>query len=189
MAVRVNKRNQGECQTMTERPGDVIHKGNPLTVIGDKLQVGDKAPDFALANNLFSTATVTLGESTGKVRLISVVPSLNTGICDAQTRRFDEEISKYGDNVVAYTVSVDLPIAQQNWCTNAGVDKVQMLSDYRAMSFGSAYGTYIKELRIEQRAVFIVDADDTIRYTEYVPTIGQHPDYDSALAVLKKLAG
>ena len=174
---------------MTERPGDVTRKGNPLTVIGDKLKVGDKAPDFALANDLFSTATVTLGDSAGKVRLISVVPSLNTGICDAQTRRFDEEIAKFGDNVVAYTVSVDLPIAQKNWCTNAGVDKVQMLSDYRTMSFGSAYGTYIKELRIEQRAVFIVDADDTIRYVEYVPEIAQHPDYDAALAALKEVAG
>ena len=174
---------------MTERPGDVTHKGNPLTVVGDKLQVGDKAPEFELADNLFSTATVTLGDSAGKVRLISVVPSLDTGICDAQTRRFNEEAAKFDDNVVVYTVSVDLPLAQKNWCTHAGVDKVQMLSDYRHMSFGSAYGTYIKELRIEQRAVFIVDAANTIRYIEYVPQIGQHPDYDAALAALKEVAG
>lgn len=174
---------------MIERLGDVISKGNPLTVLGNKLKVGDKAPNFALSNNLFSMDMVTLQDSAGKVRLINVVPSLNTRICDAQTRRFDEEVAKYGDNVVAYTVSVDLPIAQQNWCTSAGVDKMQMLSDYRQMSFGSAYGTYIKELRIEQRAVFIVDADDVVRYVEYVPQIGQHPDYEAALAALQQVAG
>lgn len=174
---------------VTERPSGVIHKGNSLTVIGDKLKVGDKAPHFALSNNLFSTQTVSVEENAGKVRLISVVPSLNTGICNAQTRRFNEEIAKYGDTVVAYTVSVDLPIAQQNWCVGAGVDRVQMLSDYRDMSFGQAYGTYIKELRIEQRAVFVVDGDDTIRYAEYVPEIGRHPDYDAALAVLNELVG
>jgi thiol peroxidase len=174
---------------MTERPGDVTHKGKPLTVIGDKLQVGDKAPDFELSNDIFSTAIVTLGHSAGKVRLISVVPSLNTRICDAQTRRFDEELSKSGDNVVVYTISVDLPIAQKNWCMNAGVGKVEMLSDYRQMSFGAAYGTYIKELRLEQRAVFVVDADNIVRYVEYVPEISQHPDYDAALSALKEVAG
>ncbi len=174
---------------MIERVGDVISKGNPLTVLGNKLKVGDKAPHFALSNNLFSMDMVTLQDSAGKVRLINVVPSLNTRICDAQTRRFDEEVAKYGDNVVAYTVSVDLPVAQQNWCTSAGVNKMQMLSDYRQMSFGSAYGTYIKELRIEQRAVFIVDADDVVRYVEYVPQIGQHPDYEAALAALQQVAG
>ena len=174
---------------MTERLGDVTHKGNPFTVIGNKLKVGDRAPNFELSNELFTTATVTLGDSAGKVRLISVVPSLNTGICDAQTRRFNEEIAKYGDNVVAYTVSVDLPRAQKNWCINAGVDRMQMLSDYRQMSFGSAYGTYIKELRVEQRAVFVVDGDDKVRYVEYVPEIAQHPDYESALTALKEVAG
>ncbi len=91
--------------------------------------------------------------------------------------------------MVYYTVSVDLPIAQQNWCTGAGVENVKMVSDHRTMSFGTAYGTYIKELRIEQRAVFIVDADNIIRYAEYVPQIGQHPDYDAALAALKEVVG
>ncbi len=174
---------------MTERVGDVTHKGNPFTVIGNKLKVGDKAPDFALPNNLFSLETVSFSASAGKVRLISVVPSLNTGICDAQTRRFNEEIASYGDKVVAYTVSVDLPLAQQNWCMGAGVERLQMLSDYRDMSFGSAYGTYVKELRIEQRAVFVVDGEGTVCYAEYVPEISQHPDYDTALAALKDVAG
>lgn len=174
---------------MTERPGDVTHKGNPLTVIGQKLKVGDNAPDFKLANNLFSTGTVTLADTANTVRLINVVPSLNTRICDAQTRRFNEEVAQYGGKVAAYTVSVDLPVAQQNWCSAAGVDTMQMLSDYRDMSFGSAYGTYIKEIRIEQRAVFIIDESGTIRYVEYVPEISQHPDYEAALAALKEVVG
>ena len=157
-------------------------------MLGNKLKAGDKAPNFELSNSLFSTDTVSLQDSAGKVRLINVVPSLNTRICDAQTRRFDEEIAKFGDNVVAYTVSVDLPIAQMNWCSSAGVTRLQMLSDYRQMSFGSAYGTYIKELRIEQRSVFVVDGDDIVRYVEYVPEISQHPDYEAALAALQQTA-
>jgi thiol peroxidase len=172
---------------MVERPGDVTSRGNPLTVIGNKLKVGDKAPDFQLSENLFSPETVSLQESAGKVRLINVVPSLNTDICEAQTRRFNEEIAKFGEKVVAYTVSVDLPIAQNNWCISTGVDRMRMLSDYREMSFGQAYGTYIKELRIEQRAVFIIDGDGTVWYAEYVPAIGQHPDYDAALAALNEV--
>ncbi|MEM7344854.1 MAG: thiol peroxidase [Chloroflexota bacterium] len=172
---------------MSERPGDVTFKGNPLTVIGDKLNVGDKAPNFdLLANDLTS---VTLGDSSGKTRLISVVPSLDTGICDAQTRRFNEEISELGDNVIGYTISTDLPFAQSRWCGAAGVERVQTLSDHQNVAFGKAYGTYVKELRLEQRAVFIVDADDTVRYSEYVPEIAQHPDYDAALAALKEVVG
>ncbi len=174
---------------MSERAGGVTLKGNPFTVLGDELKVGDKAPDFSVSDNMFSPAMVSLGDSAGKVRLISVVPSINTGICDAQTRRFNEEIGTYGDSVVGYTVSADLPVALAQWCEGAGVENVKMLSDYRNMSFGDAYGTHIKELRIEQRAVFIVDADDTVRYVEYVPEIAQHPDYDAALAALKEVAG
>lgn len=173
---------------MIERPGDVTHKGNPLTVLGQKLKVGDQAPNFQAANNLFSPKMVNFADSAGKVRLISVVPSLNTGICDAQTRRFNQEVAQYGARVAAYTVSVDLPLAQTSWCAAAGIENLQMLSDYRDMAFGLAYGTYIKELRIEQRAVFIVDADGVIRYVEYVPEIAQHPDYEAALAALKKVA-
>jgi thiol peroxidase len=172
---------------VTERPEAVTHKGSSFTAIGAKLKVGDKAPDFALATHLFSTDTVALADSNGKVRLINVVPSLNTGLCDAQTRRFNEEIGQYGTKVVGITVSVDLPIAQSSWCEGAGVENMQMLSDYREMQFGSAYGTYIKELRIEQRAVFVVDANNVIRYVEYVPAIGQHPDYEAALAALSEL--
>jgi thiol peroxidase len=174
---------------MTERPGDVTHRGRPLTVLGAKLKPGDKAPNFELADGLFSTETVSLAESAGKVRLISVVPSLDTGTCDAQTRRFNEELDHFGDNVIGYTVSVDLPPAQKRWCGNAGVERMKTLSDYRTMSFGDAYGTHIKEVRVEQRAIFVVDADDTIRYVEYVPEIAQHPNYDAALATLKEVVG
>jgi thiol peroxidase len=174
---------------MTERPGDVTHKGKPLTVLGNKLKVGDKAPDFEVVTTLFGPETVTLADSAGQVRLISVVPSLDTSTCDAQTRRFNEEISQFGDNVIGYTISVDLPPAQKRWCGNAGVERVKTLSDYRSMSFGDAYGTHIKEIRAEQRAVFIVDADDTIRYVEYVPEISQHPNYEAALAALQEVAG
>ena len=157
------------------------------TIIGPELSVGDPAPNFSLKANDLST--VTLDDSRGKTRLISVVPSLDTGICDAQTRRFNEEISKLGDEVVGYTVSVDLPFSQKRWCGNAGVERVQTLSDHFDMNFGKAYGTYAQELRLEQRAVFVVGQDDKIHYAEYLPVAGQHPDYDAALAALKKVAG
>jgi thiol peroxidase len=174
---------------MTERAGGVMHKGLSLTVVGDKLKVGNKAPNFEVSDNLFSPEMVSFAESAGKVRLINVVVSVNTGVCDPQIRRFSEEIGKYGDDVVCYTVSVDLPIAQETWCSSAGIENIKMVSDYRDMAFGKAYGTYVKELRIEQRSVFIVDADDTVRYVEYVPEIGQHPDYDAALAALADVVG
>ncbi len=172
---------------MNERTKDLTFQGNPLTVIGDKLKIGDKAYDFVLLANDMST--VSLADSAGKVRLISVVPSLDTEICDVQTRRFNEEISGIGENVVGYTISADLPFAQARWCGASGVKRVQTLSDHREMSFGKAYGTHVKELRLEQRAVFVVDSDDIIRYAEYVQEITQHPDYDQALSALKEVVG
>ncbi len=172
---------------MIERPGAVTHRGNSFTVIGPELKVGDQAPIVELASQLFSPERVSLAQSAGKVRLINVVPSLATGVCDAQTKRFNEELAHYGDRVVGYTISVDLPVAQANWCTAAGVERMQMLSDHREMAFGAVYGTYIKEIRVEQRAVFIVDPQNTIRYAEYVPQIGQHPNYEAALAALKEV--
>ena len=169
------------------RHGAVTFKGNPLTVNGEQLSVGDKAPDFSLTGNDLSP--VTLGSSSGKVRLISVVPSLDTGICDAQTRRFNEEAGSMADDVIILTVSADLPFAQARWCGAAGIDKVTTLSDHKDMNFGAAYGTHIDELRIEQRAIFVVDSDDVVQYAEYVPEIAQHPDYDSALDAVKKIVG
>lgn len=172
---------------MVERAGGVTSKGNPLTVIGEQLSVGDKAPEFELV--AVDWSTVKLSDSAGKVRLISVVPSLDTGICDAQTRRFNEEIQKFGDAVIGYTISADLPPSQKRWCGNAGVENVITLSDHLAMSFGDAYGTHIKERRQEQRSVFVIDGDDIVRYAEYVPEIAQHPNYEAALAALQEVAG
>ncbi|MEZ4589692.1 MAG: thiol peroxidase [Chloroflexota bacterium] len=169
-----------------ERFGAVTLKGNPQTVRGEQLKVGDNAPAFTLTANDFSP--VTLADSAGKVRLISVVPSLYTGICDAQTRRFNEEAASLGENVVILTVSVDFPPSQRQWCGAAGVERVQTLSDHKDMSFGDAYGTHIVENRWEQRSIFVVDAEDVVRYVEYVPEIAQHPDYEAALTAVRQLA-
>ena len=171
---------------MTERSGAVTFKGDPLTVIGSPLAVGDKAPDFELVAN--DLALVRLRDSAGKVRLLSVVPSLDTGICDQQTRRFNEEVSRLGENVVGFTISADLPFAQARWCGAAGVERIHTLSDHRTMAFGRAYGTCIKELRLEQRAVFVIDEAGIVRYVEYVPEVAQHPDYEAALAALAAAA-
>jgi thiol peroxidase len=166
---------------------ELTHKGKPRTVLGARLKVGDRAPDFTLVANDFSE--VTLADSAGKVRLISVVPSLDTEVCDLQTRRFNQEAAGFGPDVVVLTVSADLPYAQRRWCGAAGVDRVQTLSDHRDMNFGNAYGTHIKETRLEQRAVFIVDRDGIVRYAEYVPELSQHPDYEAALAALREVVG
>jgi thioredoxin-dependent peroxiredoxin len=168
-----------------ERVGDVTFQGNPLTAIGPKLSVGDKAPQFALLANDLSV--VNLSDTSGKLRLISVVPSLDTPVCDLQTRKFNEQIDALGDRVVGYTVSADLPFAQARWCGVAGVKRMQTLSDHRTMAFGDAYGTFIKELRLESRAVFVIDGLGVIRYVEYVKEITSHPDYEAALAALKSL--
>ena len=172
---------------MTERTGELTFKGNPLTVLGAKVKVGDKAPDFSLLGNDLSN--VSLSESAGKVRILSVVPSLDTGICDTQTRKFNEKIADFGDKAICYTISADLPFAQKRWCGNAGVDRVVTLSDHRDMGFGDAYGTHIKELRLEQRAVFVVDGKGVVQYAEYVPEVAQEPEYEAPLAKAKELLG
>lgn len=172
---------------MEERFGAVTLKGKPYTVLGPVLRPGDEAAEVTLNDKGFDGTRRLLDSTTGKVRLINVIPSIGTGICDAQTRRFNAEAASLGDGVVIVTVSADLPFHQQEWCAAKGVDRVVMLSDHREMAFGDAYGTHIKELRIEQRAVFIVDGSDIIRYVEYVPEIAQHPNYDAALAALRAL--
>lgn len=168
-----------------ERQGAVMFKGNPLTLIGPALAPGTKAPEFeVLAQDL---SPVTLGSSKGRVRLISVVPSLDTPVCDAQTRRFNQEAAKL-PSVEILTVSMDLPFAQKRWCGAAGIDKVKVLSDHRGASFGTAYGALIKELRLLARAIFVVDSQDIVRYVEYVPEVTSHPNYDAALAAVQQLA-
>ncbi|HZG56603.1 thiol peroxidase [Paenibacillus sp.] len=168
-----------------ERTGAATLKGNPLTLVGPELKVGDKAPDFTVNKNLLETAS--LKDFAGKVKLISVVPSIDTGVCDAQTRRFNEEASKLGDNVVILTISTDLPMAQGRWCGAAGVEKVTMLSDYKNVSFGDAYGVHIKELRLLMRSIFVIDANDNIAYVEYLKEMTEHPNYEAALEAVRAL--
>ncbi len=160
-------------------------RGNPLTLIGPELKAGDKAPDFKLVDN--GLKNVTLADTGHNVRIISVVPSLDTPVCDAQTKRFNEEAAKLPD-VDILTVSMDLPFAQKRWCGAFGVDKVKMLSDHRDGSFGSNYGTLIKDLRIESRAIFVLDKNDTIRHAEYVKEVADFPNYDAALAAARAAA-
>lgn len=168
-----------------ERTGVATLKGNPLTLLGPELKVGDRAPDFTLNKDLLTE--VSLSDYAGKVKLISVVPSLDTGVCDAQTRRFNDEAANLGDHVVILTVSVDLPFAQARWCGAAGVDRVETLSDYKTNEFGKAYGVLIKELRLDFRAIFVVDANDTIQYVEYLKEMTEHPNYEAAIEAVKKL--
>ncbi|MHA7741344.1 thiol peroxidase [Priestia aryabhattai] len=157
-------------------------KGNDVTLLGNQVKVGDKAPTFTvLANDL---SEVTLDSTKGSVRLISVVPSIDTGVCDAQTRRFNEEAAKL-DNVKVLTVSVDLPFAQKRWCGANGIDNVQTLSDHRDLSFGEAYGVAIQELRLLARSIFVVDSNDNVTYVEYLPEVTEHPNYEAAIEAAK----
>jgi thiol peroxidase len=157
----------------------------PKTLVGPELKVGDKAPAFVvLGQDLKDVDSATLA---GKPMLISVIPSVDTGVCDLQTKRFNEEAGRMGDKITLLTVSADLPFALRRYCGANEIKNLLVVSDHRTMSFGAAYGTYIKEVRLESRAVFVVDGAGVIRHAEYVPTAGQHPDYDAALAVLAKL--
>jgi thiol peroxidase len=170
---------------MMERTGLITTKGNPLTLVGDEVKVGDKAPDFTVIDN--GMQPVKFSSFAGKVVIISVVPSLDTPVCDAQTRRFNTEAGKLGSDVVILTISMDLPFAQKRWCGAAGVDKVQTLSDYREASFGKAYGMLIKELRLLARGVFVVDRNGVVRYTQLVKEVSEEPDYAPVLDAVKKL--
>lgn len=159
---------------------------NPVTLLGKEVAVGDKAPDFTvLANDL---SAVTLADSKGKTRLISVIPSIDTGVCSSQTRKFNEEVASLGEDVFLLTVSADLPFAQARWCAAEGLDNVQIVSDHRDLSFGEAYGVVIKELRLLARSVFVIDKDDKVSYVEYVGEGTDHPDYENAIEAVKKLS-
>jgi thiol peroxidase len=166
-----------------ERKSAATFQGGPLTLIGPELKVGDKAPDFELIDT--GLKPVTLADSKGKTRLVSVVPSIDTAVCDLQTKRFNQEASKLPATVSVITVSMDLPFAQGRWCGLAGADKIQMLSDYQEHAFGQAYGVLIKELKLLSRAVFVIGPDDKIQYAEYVKEVTQHPDYEKVLGFLK----
>ena len=170
---------------MKERTGLVTMKGNPVTLIGNELKVGQQAPDVGLVAN--DLAVVKLSSFAGKVRIITSVPSLDTPVCDMETRRFNEEAGRLGDGLVVLTVSMDLPFAQKRWCGTAGVKNVQTLSDYREAAFGKSYGVLIKDLRLLARAIFVVDKNGVIRYQELVKEVGTEPDYEAALKAAKEL--
>lgn len=162
----------------------ITFKGNPVTLVGSDVHAGDQAPDFTVLSN--SLEEVTLQDIKGKPAIISVIPSIDTGVCDAQTRRFNEEAASLG-SVKVYTISADLPFAQARWCGANGIENVETLSDHREMSFGEAFGVYIKELRLLARAVFVVDENGKVVYTEYVSEATNHPDYEKAIEAAKSL--
>ena len=179
---------------MPEAKRTTILNGKPVTLLGPEIKIGEKAPDFSLVpphNRVelsLTTKNVELKQNHGKVRFISVVPSLDTPVYDMQTRRFNQEAANFGD-VSFYTISMDLPFAQARYNSANGIKNMNTLSDYKDASFGLAYGVLIEKLRLHSRAVFIVDLNDIVRYVEYVPRIAQPPDYDSAFEALNKLTG
>jgi thioredoxin-dependent peroxiredoxin len=169
-----------------ERKGAVTMRGNPMTLVGPELKPGQKAPDFTLTGK--DMRPVTLDQFKGKVKIIASVPSLDTPVCDAETRRFNEEAVKLAGNVEVLTVSMDLPFAAARWCGAAGVDRVTTLSDYRGAQFGEAYGTLIKELHLDTRAVFVVDRNNNLVHVEYVKEVANQPNFDAALEAARKAA-
>lgn len=165
----------------------VTFKGNPKQLSGTMPQVGEAAPDFSLVANDMSA--VTLADSAGKVRIISVVPSIDTSVCSMETARFNRELDNLPDSVMGYTVSVDTPFAQKRWCGAEGVEKMQLLSDFKGQSFAKSYGVYLDELGITARCVFIVDKDGKVAYTQLVPEVSQEPNYDEVMNKARELAG
>ena len=170
---------------MEERTGLVSLQGHPLTLLGPALKVGDRAPEFEVLDNNLSP--IQLASFKGKIIILASLPSLDTPVCDLETRRFNTEAGKLDPDIRILTISMDLPFAQKRWCGAAGVDKVVTLSDHRTASFGSAYGVLIKELRLLARAVFVLDRTGIIRYIQVLPDLAQEPDYDQAIKVVEKL--
>lgn len=170
---------------MSERKGLVTMKGNPLTLVGNEIKVGDKTPNFSVVAN--DLAVVTYDHFKGKKLIISAVPSLDTGICDIETKRFNQEAAKLGQDTLILTISMDLPFAQKRWCAAAGVNNVKTLSDHREASFGKAYGVLIKELHLLARAIFVLDTTGVVRYIQLVKEITTEPDYNAVLDAVKKI--
>ena len=170
---------------MGERKGIFTMKGNPLTLIGNEVKVGDTAPDFDVLDN--DLQPVKVSDFKGKVLVISSVTSLDTATCDTETRRFNDEATKLGPDVEILTISMDLPFAQKRWCGAAGIDRVKTASDHRDASFGNAYGVLIKELRLLARCVFVVDRDGAVQYVQLVKEGSEEPDYAPVLDAVKKL--
>jgi thiol peroxidase len=174
----------GKKMADQERQGVVTFKGNPLTLIGKELKVGDKAPDFTVTSQ--DMAPVAFSKFKGKVCIVTSVPSLDTPVCDIMTRRFAKEAVALDGDVAVLTISMDLPFAQKRWCVGAEVKEIQVLSDYKDASFGRAWGLLIKELHLDARAVYVVDAAGVVRYAQIVKEVTQEPDYNSALEAAKK---
>lgn len=170
---------------MTERKGLITFQGNPLTMAGNPVEPGDKAPGFELLDNALGTKT--MDDYKDKVLIIATVPSLDTHVCDLEARRFNQEAAKLGDKVQVLVVSMDLPFAQKRWSDNAGVDVMQTLSDHRDASFGLGWGVLIKELRLLARTVFIVDKSGNVQYSQVVPEVTDEPDYDDVLQAVRKI--
>ncbi len=170
---------------MKERQGIVTMKGNAITLMGEEIKIGQSAPDCTLVANDLSE--VKLSSFKGKKCILSVVPSLDTGICDIQTKRFNTEAGKLGAEVVILTISMDLPFAQKRWCGDAGVTQVKTFSDHRDASFGLAYGVLIKGLRLLARSIFVLDSKGTVQYIELVKEVTTEPNYNAALEAVKKV--
>lgn len=164
---------------MPDKESVVTMKGNPLTLVGSQVKVGDPAPDFEVVDNDLSA--VKFSSFRGKICIIASVPSLDTSVCDRMTRRFNQEAGRLGDDVAVLTISMDLPFAQKRWCGAAGVDNVRTLSDYHEVNFGMAFGVLIKELRLLARAVFVVDKEGVVHYKQIVEELTDEPDYEAAL--------
>ncbi|MBI5249751.1 MAG: thiol peroxidase [Desulfomonile tiedjei] len=169
---------------MNERNGLVTMRGNPVTLLGDEIKIGSPAPDFTVVGT--DLKPVSFSSFRGKVCILSVVPSLDTPVCDMSTRRFNEEAAGLGPDVLILTISMDLPFAQARWCGAAGVERVTTLSDHRDASFGTTFGVLIKDLRLLSRAVFVVDRNGTVQYSELVKEIADSPNFDAALTAARK---
>ena len=170
---------------MSTRKTSIKWGDKEVELAGNEVKVGQKAPDFTVVDNAMKP--VTLKDTSGKVRIVASVPSLDTAVCDLETKRFNEEAGKL-PGVEILTLSMDLPFAQKRWCGAAGVTAVRTLSDHRTASFGESWGVLEPERRLHVRAVFVLDKDDTVKYVEYVPSVGTHPSYDGALAAARALA-
>ena len=166
-----------------ERTGVITFLGGPLTLVGPEIAAGDKAPDFTVLDN--GLGAKSLADFAGKTVVLSVTPSLDTPVCDAQLRKFNQAAAALGDDVAVLNVSMDLPFANKRFCSVAGIEKALTLSDHRDASFGQAYGVLIKELRLLARAIFVIGKDGVVKHAEIVPEVTHHPDYDKALAAAK----
>ncbi len=171
---------------MTERKGIISFRNREMTIIGDDLKTGDKAPEFEVLTQDWEIIQG-LATTRGKIRIIGSLPSLETSVCDVETRRFNQEASKLSPDIAILMISMDLPFTQARWCGAAGIDRVTVLSDQLKKDFGANYGVLLKEVGILRRAIFVVDRNGTIQYAAYMPAIGVEPDYEAVLAAARKL--